>query len=377
MGNGIKVLITDAGYKHTLGAVRSLGKAGYYIIAMDSHKNAQSFFSRYCNEKVIGPNPKKEKEFILFLKKYLQKNSIDVVIPVGYNSTVAISKYKNELLPFARIPVADYESMKIASDKNKTMELARSLGIPTPHHYHNTNEIEKFPVVIKGIFESGNILYANSAEDLKKTSITNGIIQEYIPGEGFGFYALFNEGNIKAFFMHKRIREYPITGGASTCAMSIFDKELMNYGLKLLQSLHWHGVAMVEFKKDNRDGKFKLMEINPKFWGSLDLAIAAGVDFPKLLVEIAMGKEINPALDYSQGIKFRWPFPDDILHLFANPKSIKDIFFETFDKKTKSNIWINDPFPVFIQIQNTFFTILPKLLNRRLRYPQGNPRTIS
>jgi hypothetical protein len=90
-----------------------------------------------------------------------------------------------------------------------------------------------------------------------------------------------------------------------------------------------------------------------------------------------MGKEINPALDYSQGIKFRWPFPDDILHLFANPKSIKDIFFETFDKKTKSNIWINDPFPVFIQIQNTFFTILPKLLNRRLRYPQGNPRTIS
>lgn len=375
MGEKIRVLITDAGYKHTLGAVRSLGKAGYYVIAMDSHKLAQSFFSRYCREKVICPPSKEEKEFIAFLKKYLQNNSVDVLIPIGYNSTVAISRNKSELLPYTRIPVADYESLVIAADKEKTLDCARNLGIPTPHQYFTTNEIEKFPVVVKGVFESGNILYVNSKKELIKTQFNKSIIQEYIPGEGFGFYALFNRGALKAFFMHKRVREYPITGGASTCAMSIYSEELMSYGLKLLQSLNWHGIAMVEFKKDSRDGQFKLMEINPKFWGSLDLSIASGVDFPKLLVDMAMRDDITPLFEYSQGIKFRWPFPDDVLHLLSNPKSIKDFFLETFDKKTKSNIWLSDPFPLFIQMQNTFFTVLPRLLGGNLRYPQGNPRS--
>lgn len=67
--------------------------------------------------------------------------------------------------------------------------------------------------------------------------------------------------------MHKRMREYPITGGSSTAAESMYDPELRDLGLTLLKALDWHGVAMVEFKKDSRDGKYKLMEINPKFWG--------------------------------------------------------------------------------------------------------------
>jgi len=374
VGKKIKVLVTDAGYKHTLGAVRSLGKAGYYVIAMDSHKFAQSFFSRYCREKIISPSPKKEKEFIAFLKIYLQKNSTDVLLPIGYNSTVAISRNKNELLPFTHIPVADYETLMIAADKDKTLDFAKKLGIPIPCQYRNFNEIERFPIVIKGIFESGNIIYVNSRMDLNKIAVNNGIIQEYIPGEGFGFYALFNRGTVKAIFMHKRIREYPITGGASTCAISIFNEELMKYGLKILQSLNWHGVAMVEFKKDSRDGKFKLMEINPKFWGSLDLSIASGVDFPRLLVEMAINGDVNPVFHYSQDIKFRWPFPDDFLHFLANPKSIRDIFIESFNKNTKSNIQIDDPIPTLVQIQNTFGTVLQKLLKGKLRYPQGYPR---
>jgi predicted ATP-grasp superfamily ATP-dependent carboligase len=78
--------------------------------------------------------------------------------------------------------------------------------------------------------------------------------------------------------MHRRIREYPITGGASTAAESFYDPALRDLRLTLLRALNWHGVAMVEFKKDQRDGTHKL--INAKFWGSLDLAIAAGVDFP-------------------------------------------------------------------------------------------------
>jgi predicted ATP-grasp superfamily ATP-dependent carboligase len=108
---------------------------------------------------------------------------------------------------------------------------------------------------------------------------------------------------------------------------------------------------MVEFKKDIRDGEYKLMEINPKFWGSLDLSIACGVNFPKLLVEMALNGDIEPVFNYSKNIFYRWPFPDDLLHLSANPyryfKLCKNIsikiqkaiytpmiFYQTFTRST-------------------------------------------
>lgn len=370
----IKVLITDAGYKHTLGAVRSLGKAGFFVIAMASNKNAQSFFSRYCNEKLICPDPRNEEQFIKFLIDYLMKNSVDVLIPVGYTSTVTISKHKKELLPFIKIPVADYDSMEIACNKEKTMQLANSLNISIPKEYLSITDIDKFPIVAKGIYESGYIKYINSFEDLQYLDFNNYILQEYIPGEGYGFYALFNHGEERAYFMHKRVREFPITGGASTCAESIFDEKLKKVGLELLQSLQWHGVAMVEFKKDARDGKYKLMEINPKFWGSLDLSIASGVNFPKLLVEMALNGDFEPVFNYEKNIKFRWPFPDDMLHLCANPKSILEIIRECFETNSRSNLWLDDFLPNILQMYNTCMNIVTRIMRGNLRYPHGKPK---
>jgi len=73
--------------------------------------------------------------------------------------------------------------------------------------------------------------------------------------------------------MHHRLREDPPTGGQSTAARAYFSEQLKEYGLRLLQALRWHGAAMVEFKLDSRSGQFVLMEINGKFWGSLELAL--------------------------------------------------------------------------------------------------------
>ena len=89
--------------------------------------------------------------------------------------------------------------------------------------------------------------------------------------------------------MHRRVRENPPTGGASVCAVSIYDGKLLDYGRRLLDALNWHGVAMVEFKRDRLSGELYLMEINPKLWGSHDLAIASGMDFSSALVDMSMG----------------------------------------------------------------------------------------
>jgi len=253
------------------------------------------------------------------------------------------------------------------------MRLAASQGIKVPHLYRNIDDVTSYPVVVKGLIESGKISYANSPQELSRLNLNDALIQEYIPGEGYGFFALFNQGRPRAIFMHKRIREYPITGGPSTVAESIYDDELKRQGLKLLKALKWHGVAMVEFKKDCRDGEFKLMEINPKFWGSLDLATAAGVDFPYLAARMAMDGDIEPLFSYKTGIRFRWPFPDDTLHLLANPAAIGTYIRDFFDRDTKTNIWPGDLLPNLLQVGETGVQLFRRIKGRNLRYPYGRP----
>jgi predicted ATP-grasp superfamily ATP-dependent carboligase len=88
-------------------------------------------------------------------------------------------------------------------------------------------------------------------------------------------------------------------------------------GTRLLKALGWYGIAMVEFKFDPRDNIPKLMEINPRFWGSLSLPIASGVDFPYLLCKMAIDGDIDIPPVYKSGIKSRWLFYGDIKYLIA------------------------------------------------------------
>jgi predicted ATP-grasp superfamily ATP-dependent carboligase len=370
------VLVSDADYKHTLGAVRSLGQKGIRVIAGSSRKYSQSFYSKFCSERLIYPSPQNETEFVQFMLRFINDNKIDVFLPISYDVTMLLSKHKNIFSQYTRIPVSDYESMSVAGNKDKTVDFAKNVGIITPEIYENYGDVKQFPVVVKGVKGSGNVRYVNSPEELSKIQTSGSIIEEYIPGEGYGFYALFNKGDARAIFMHKRIREYPITGGSSTAAESIYDDRLKELGLKLLTALHWHGVAMVEFKKDSRDGEFKLMEINPKFWGSLDLSIASGVDFPYLLVKMAVEGDIKPVLTYNKHIKYRWLFPDDIIHLCAKPRSAGAFLHDFFDKNTKSNVWLSDIKPNLFQIFTTFYSIVFKTFKKDFRYPHGKPNNL-
>ena len=146
------------------------------------------------------------------------------------------------------------------------------------------------PAVIKPRISSGSfgIAYVRKREDLiplyqkVHTQYPFPLVQEWIPDGGgtFGVSALFDDGSdVKAAFIHKKLRMYPIQGGPSTLREGVEHLQIMELGLSLLKSLNWTGVAMAEFKVDPRDGIPKLMEVNPRFWGSLHLAIISGVDF--------------------------------------------------------------------------------------------------
>lgn len=375
-----KVLILDANQRSALAATRSLGNKGIPVIVADEAKQTLAGSSKYCQETFVYPSPYKQTEdFIIILKKEILKRGVKIIFPMTEITTYLLLKYRDE---FANIdiPFAPFETFDRLTDKWKLFELAQQFGTPIPKTYFikNLNSAAlsstlasaltflKFPVVLKpyrsrilsnGKWISTSVKYANSVEELKeiikKTEYLNQypfLIQEYIKGEGQGIFALYNQGEPVVFFAHKRLREKPPSGGVSVLSESVeIDQHMREIAHKILNHVKWHGVAMVEFKV-SPDGTPYLMEVNARFWGSLQLAIDAGVDFPYLLYKVAIRERLEKINSYKIGIKSRWLLGDlDNLYLTFKKHSMRHFnsfskwrvigaFLNFFDKNTRYEV---------------------------------------
>ena len=147
------------------------------------------------------------------------------------------------------------------------------------------------------------------------------IVQEFIPGHGAGVFCLYDRDHAVAWFAHRRIREKPPSGGVSVLCESVaVDPVLKDYAERLLRAAEYRGVAMVEFRIGT-DGRPYLMEVNARFWGSLQLAIDCGVDFPWLYYQMLMGEQVTPVQEYQVGRRLRWWLGDldHVLLQIRNP----------------------------------------------------------
>jgi predicted ATP-grasp superfamily ATP-dependent carboligase len=302
-----------------------------------------------------------------------------MVMPIGDDCTEMVSKYKDEIEKFTHVPVVKYSKWLRARDKAQTIELAVNLGVPCPktRFIKDLATVESIGreidgrLVIKPRQSNGSrgIVYLDDTRNLQREyerihrDFEYPMIQEFIPpgGQTYGVFLLFNEkSEVRAVFAHRRLREFPVKGGPSTLRESVHRPDLVDISVKLLKAIGWYGVAMVEFKEDPRDGVCKIMEINPRFWGSLPLSIVAGVDFPYLLYRMVMDGDVKPVLDYPAGVRCRWLLPGDILHFLANPNrfKIEPSFFD-FSKNNRNDDFISweDPGPTF-----GFFLVLLKSL---------------
>jgi predicted ATP-grasp superfamily ATP-dependent carboligase len=284
------------------------------------------------------------------------------------DTLLLLAQHRERFAPITRLPFAAYDKLLFARDKLKVLRQAEALNIPTPRTYEITSidEIDpltgklQYPVVVKPRVGSGSagMCYVSEPSQLSpalERLFLSGqlpLVQERLPADGAGIGASFlldQEHQIRASFIHRRIREYPVEGGPSTLRESIIHDQVRHDGARLLQNLHLTGVAMVEFKIDSRDGKAKLLEVNPRFWGSLALAINAGVNFPYLLTLMALELDFPPVLDYRLGHFCRWLLPGDILHFLKNPGRwhLKPSFFQ-FRKPnlTYDIVDLKDPLPI-------------------------------
>ena len=349
-----KILLTNGAYKQTLALARSLGAAGYEVGIVSHHALSVSFFSKYCRHRHIisANNPQKYVENLLIL---LKKHPYDVVLPVGYPVTGWLAERAEDIRAFAKLPLAPLEAFKIFENKQATHDLAQQLNIPVPKTFAPKTEEQaaeclmqlSFPIVFKKIMEGDNrICYAYNRADFfqyfKEFQSSDFIVQEYINGRGAGYFALYDQGVLKQDFMHQRLREYPVEGGAACCAESIDNEQLRIFGERILTAAHWHGVAMVEFKFDAQ-GQPRLLEVNPKFWGSYDLCVAAGADFAIPYIEQTLGLPQKRPPQYKTGLRFSWLMNGDLLHGFEK-KKMSQIWSDFFSSNTRSNLTWRDPF---------------------------------
>ncbi len=349
-----KVLVTDCWTRKGLSVVRSLGSENIEVFAVTHKIISPAIYSKYTKKIFIFSSPEKnKKEFQEKILALISKEKFDCLMPLEDESTLALLEIREEIEKHTVLPVGTMESYKIASNKWKTLQIAEKSGVPIPQSFYPSTDKEisealetlRFPVVIKPISSGGsrglkkaynkNEFEKYYPEIRKKYGIP--LIQECLrqDGQGIGVGILAEHGRVLVSFSYKRLREYPVNGGPSTLRESTDNKLIKDYSEKLIKEIGWHGVAMVEFKTDMNDNLPKLMEINPRFWGSLELASVSGINFPHLLFLLSQKKEI-PLVKYNAGIRCRWLLPGDIAHFISNPErfKIKPSFFNFFEKNT-------------------------------------------
>lgn len=381
----MSVLITNASYRNTLAAVRSLGKRGIEFTVAGERKLPLSFFSKYCKSREFYCSPRKNStKFVKDLLKIVKEQKTKVLFPVGVDTTVPVSYHKEKFLPFVRVPIADYNLLVKAHDKFQTLKIAKESNIPIPETYFpksieevvEISEKISYPAIIKrrrgsGV-EKGVRFVSSKTELLEKYREIESIpsdsfideqkfpmIQEYIPGEIRDVCVLFNHGEPKSALVQRRVWTWPPKGGRGIMNETIHDSQIRDIALKLMKKMNWHGLAQVEFKLD-AEGKPKLMEVNPKFWGTLELSIRAGIDFPYLLYEIAMYGDVDPSFDYKKNLTFLWIFPYDVHYILKAANKLHNFkyFIELFfSKRAVTDISLSDFKPEIIKLVYTLYNL--------------------
>lgn len=336
------ILVLDAAQRSALAAVRSLGIRGYEVITADSSMSTLAGSSKYSRAHWVYPDPYiTPADFLAWATSVLPQGKIQMALPMTEVTSDLLVRHEH-LWPDIILPFAPIDRIDQLSNKSALMQRAVQLGIPIPATRHFTRAEElladiaslRYPLVLKPFrsrvmlgprWLTTGVRIIHTPDELRAALQTEAfadhpfMVQAFIEGAGQGIFALYDRGKPVAFFAHQRIRERPPWGGVSVLSESRQpDPRTLSLAQRLLDDAQWHGVAMVEFKV-GVDGIPYLMEINTRFWGSLQLAIDAGVDFPSMLADLALDHPVQPP-QLKAGLRLRWLL-GDLDHLYLTLRS--------------------------------------------------------
>jgi len=333
--------VTDGDERPALAVVRSLGRRGITVVVGSDRASSLASRSRWCRRHVRYPSPVTDPDgFDRFLLEFVRENHVDVVMPVTDVTSYLAARNRTALKPYCAVAAASFEAVDEVADKWAVLQRAAAAGIAIPetHFVGGPEHLEavidhvSYPAVVKSCrsriragtgWLATSVQYAGNRRELLARYRTTealhshpSLIQRRITGDGTGLFVLCDNGRVRATFAHRRLREKPPSGGVSVLCESIpVDRRLLEQARHLLQPLGWDGVAMLEYKHD-ASGRPHLMEINGRFWGSIQLAVDAGVDFPYLAWQHALGRLADGPRLFHVGMKSRWLL-GDLDHLIA------------------------------------------------------------
>lgn len=303
--------------------------------------------SRYSSAQLVYPSPYSAPlEFLDWAEATLAGGSFDLALPVTDATTDLLVRHKDRW-PAVQLPFAEIAAIDALSDKVLLYQKALELGVQAPRSVviNKASDIDRaiasigFPAILKPrrskiwcgtYFHSTTVRRVEDERQLRELADADDfqffpyLYQELVPGTGGGIFALYSGGDARAFFAHRRIREKPPDGGVSVVSESCApDPRMMDSARRILDNVGWHGVAMIEFKV-TADGEPYLIEVNARFWGSLQLAIDAGVNFPLMLLDERDdgGASIGANTDYRVGRRLRW-FLGDVDRIYIVAKRFR------------------------------------------------------
>ena len=321
------IVITDCEYRSVLALVQTLGAAGHrLILCQNSEKSftAPAFSSRYAAQCHHIDAKADTPAYRAALREICTaQGDRPVLLTPGAKTLEQVAAHRAEFDSFARLLAPSREALDHANNKAYVQQLAASIGVPTPRTYSDIPD--HFPVIIKptcgeklGLKTPQRYVRADDLQQYRTEYARmcaydpDSIVQEYIAGEGIGVsLAMDQRCQPIAVLCHRRIREYPVSGGPSTCCETFYDEQLVQYSVRLLQALHFTGIAMVEYK--GTPGNYRLLEINPRIWGSFPLTRVSGSRLALRWAQAAAGEVFSDLdSDYARPCRMRFALNDTV-----------------------------------------------------------------
>jgi len=378
-------IVLNGSYHNSLTIVRSLARKNIPVIVGDESRGIKSYFgegmlSRYVSHRFLYPSPEKSpSEFIEKINKISRKYGARVLFPVGSDTYITISAYREQLSKDIKMALADDAIIQKAHDKYRCLRYAESIGIPFPKFVLLKNvtdfeELNEFglPLIVKPRKGAGNfgVKILNSLEEVIKMSKklvekslrdagqnnndsiiydeSDPMIQEFVDGPVVDACAIAEHGDIRGILTQVRVKTLPPKGGYGVMNRTEKIPAVIEMADHLLSNLKWHGLAQVEFKYDTKTKQYKLMEINPKFWGTLALSVAAGIDFPYMAYLLATNNQIEAFSSFKENCVFRWVLPNELFHVIQSENrwlAFKQYIADFFEP-AHYNIDVRDPAPI-------------------------------
>lgn len=327
------VLLPDCTLRKVFDVYNCLRRSGYSVILTSSRPTAQ--YRLLYNQDIFPLRKDSFNHFsddLRFIAGATAYSQI-VFVPTEEDTSLFFLRFvtENQDGPF-RYALPDAETFELTRNKATLSRLCTSLDISCPRELRLADLQERFvPALAKPFTGSGGEghVYLNTPDDLKAldTLDSHYLLQEQLPDpRGVeGAFFLFDRGNLLGYYGHRRLRTYPVRAGVTVYSQISFNEVIKTIGIRLLSELKWHGLAMIEFLFDPRTQQYKVIEVNPRLWGSFLLSEFAHTGFLANYVRLALRqptKEYSPRHD----VAIRWFFPFDLLNYLTLKGRIPDFW---------------------------------------------------